>query len=344
MSTTIPRSTIALGKLIPGQGGIGLRDQEVRPPGAGQALIEVAATGICGTDLHIEDDEFPYQAPVTMGHEVTGMVVEVGEGVDVGWIGRRVACETYYSYCEACLYCRSGRPNLCERRRSIGSYVDGGFARWMTIPIRNLHVLPDHVGIHAGALTEPLACVTNCLFDPAIVDAGDDVLVTGPGTMGLLTAQAARASGGRVVLAGLAKDAHRLQVAASLGLETLVLGEGSPSPDGDFDVVCECSGAEAGAALALAWVRKGGRYVQVGIFGRPVTLAFDTILYKELTVSSGNASTPGSWKRAITLVEAKLVDLNPLVTGVFPLSRWEEAFAATRRGEGIKIVIDPRAD
>lgn len=340
MASTIPTSTPAVGKLQSGPGGVGLRSQEVRLPAVGEVVIEVLAAGICGTDIHIADDEFPYSAPVTMGHEVTGEVVEVGSGVDRSWLGSRVACETYFSYCERCVYCRTGRPNLCGERRSIGSFVDGGFARWMTIPARNLHVLPSHVGIHAGALAEPLACVVNCLFDPPVIQPGDEVLVTGPGTMGLLTAQAARAAGGEVLVAGLARDSVRIEAASALGFETLVL---PTEDDRQCDVACECSGAPPAAEFALRRLRKRGRYVQVGIFGSAVPLPFDEVLYKEVIVSSGNASTPASWVRAMDLLQRGLVDLNLLVGDVVPLADWERAFAATRSGHGLKVILDPRS-
>ncbi len=342
--TAPPGTTIGLGKLAPGPGHLGLREQPVRPPDPGEALLEVLAAGICGTDLHIADDEFPSDPPVTMGHEVTGVVVAVGEGDDAGLVGARVACETYFAYCDACGYCRAGRPNLCTERRSIGSHVDGGFARWLTLPARNLHALPPQVGVHAGALAEPLACVANCVLDPPIVAAGDRVLVIGPGTMGVLTAQTARASGGDVTLVGLERDEARLAVAAALGLRTQTLFDGE-LPDVDQpDVVCECSGTTAGAVLGLELVRKGGRYVQVGIFGHPVTLPLDAILYRELTVTSGFASTPRSWERAMALLDSNLVELDPLVTEVVPLHDWGRAFAATRAAEGMKYVLDPRAE
>jgi L-iditol 2-dehydrogenase len=332
---------MALGKLAPGQGNLGLHSQVVAEPGPGQALVRVIATGVCGTDLHIADDEFPYEAPVTMGHEVTGVVEGVGATLDQGWVGKRVALETYFSTCGACEHCRSGRPNLCELRRSIGSREEGGFSPWIVVPVRNLWEIPDHVGRHAGALTEPLACVAQCLVDPAVVNPGDHVLVIGPGTMGLLTAQVARASGGRVTVAGLQRDRSRLELAGSLGLGTLLLDDRMLPPQEPPDVVCECSGSGAAAAYALDQVKKGGRYIQVGIFGKPVTVPLDQVLFKELTVTSGNASTPRSWKRAIALLDAGLVDLDPLITEVAPLEEWERVFTAVRSGDGLKYVISP---
>jgi L-iditol 2-dehydrogenase len=335
-------TTVGLGKLAPGKGNLGLREYEVPDPGPGQVLVEVIAAGICGTDLHIADDEFPSHPPVTMGHEVSGEVTAVGPGGDSSLIGGRFAIETYFSYCEVCAFCRTGSPNLCTERRSIGSHVDGGFARWLVVPARNLHPLPDTVGWHAGPLAEPLACVAHCLFDPPVVNAGDSVLVTGPGTMGVLTAQAARSAGGVVTLAGLPRDAERLAVAGRLGLHTLVLDGGDGL--GAFDVVCECSGSEAGARLALASVRKGGRYVHIGILGRPVSLDLDRILLTEITYTSGFASTPRSWERAMALLAAGDVVLDPLVSAVVPLREWQSAFEATRNAEGLKFIIDPRQE
>ncbi len=336
----IPATTTGLGKLAAGPGHLGLREQTVRSPDAGEVTLHVIAAGICGTDLHIADDEFPCNPPVTMGHEVTGEVAAVGDGVQPDWIGARVAVETYFYTCGRCVHCRNGRPNLCNERKSIGSYVDGGFAEWLTLPARNLHRVPDHVGRHAGALAEPLACVTQILSDPPLINSGDRVLVVGPGTMGILTAQTARAAGADVTLVGLARDGARLDVADGLGITTKVIDDGNVA--GDFDAVCECSGAEGGAQLALASVRKGGRYIQVGIFGRPITIDLDQVLYKELAYTSGNASTPASWERAMQLLESGAIKLDPLVTEVVPLVEWERALAATRAGEGVKLVLDPR--
>jgi len=336
-------TTTGVSKLGTGPDSVGLREFTVGDPEAGQVLLEVISAGICGTDLHIADDEFPSNPPVTMGHEVTGEVRSVGDGVDPGLIGGRFAAETYFDYCEVCSFCRDGSPNLCAQRRSFGSHVDGGFARWLTLPARNLHRLADHVPRHAGSLAEPLACVANCLFDPPVVNAGDRVLVLGPGTMGVLTAQAARAAGGVVTLVGLATDALRLDVGRGLGLDTLNVGDDAIGEE-SFDVVCECSGSEPAAATALSAVRKGGRYVQVGIFGRAVTLDLDSILYKEITYTSGFASTPQSWTRAISLLDSGAVELDQLISEVVPISQWRRAFDATRAGSGMKFVIDPRSE
>lgn len=342
MATTLPptRTTMtAVVKSAPGPEGVDVSTVPVPAVLSGLACVQVRATGICGTDVHVAHDEYGYEAPVVMGHEITGTVVEVGDAADEHWVGRRVACETYFATCETCQWCRAGRRNLCPNRRSLGSYEHGGFAEFVVLPVQNLHALPDHLNDVEGALSEPLACVAQCLLDPPAVQAGDRVLVTGPGAMGQLAAQVALALGADVTMTGLDRDAARLEVAAGLGITTTT-GE---VEDGAFDVVLECSGSGIAAGIALDAVRRGGRYVQVGIFGKPVTLPLDQILYKELRVSSGFASTPTSWRAAMRLIETQQVSLAPLVTRQVPLEQFPQALAAAENGEGLKTVVVPSA-
>jgi L-iditol 2-dehydrogenase len=302
-------------------------------------VLEVVGAGICGTDLHIADGEYQTVTPVTMGHEVSGVVVEVGDGVEGSWLGARVASETYFSTCGRCAHCLAGRINLCLERQSIGTHVDGAFAPRMVVPVTNLHRLPDWLDGHVAALCEPLACVCHSVLEPEpVVRAGDDVLVTGPGPVGLLAAQVARAAGGNVHVRGAPRDDRRLGAARELAFETSTTEEGLV----DADVVIECSGSEAGMAAGLGAARRGGRYVQIGLAGKPVALPFDLVCFHELTISSGFASTPTSWEKALELVTDRRVELERLLTGVVPLEDWERAFAATRAAEGIKFVLNPR--
>ena len=327
-----------LAKLAPGPGNVGIADREERTPGAGEVLIEVHGAGVCGTDLHIEAGEFTSRPPVTMGHEVSGIVAAVGAGVPASWIGSAVVSETYYATCGACEWCRTGRINLCPDRRSIGSIVDGAFARQVIVPAKNLHRIPPGVDEHAAVLIEPLACVCQCLCDPSKVTVGDRVLVTGPGPVGLLAAQVARAQGGNVLVVGLPRDEDRLAAARSLDFETAFTAAQAAQ------VVIECSGSEGGATACLEAADRGARYVQVGVFGKDVCLPFDHVFRKELTVTSGFASTPRSWRRAIALIESGRVKLQPLVSEVVSLSEWKRVFGDLRRGKGIKIVFDPRLE
>lgn len=336
---------IGLAKLAPGPGNVGLAEREERDPAAGQVLLEVRGAGICGTDLHIEADEFASAPPVTMGHEVCGVVAAVGDGVPRDWLGARVVSETFFSTCGGCEWCRDGRINLCPSRRSIGSFVDGAFAPRLVVPAINLHRVPDWLADHAAVMVEPLACVAHCLLEPRAVLPGDQVLVTGPGPVGLLAAQVARALGGEVLVYGLPSDAERLAAARALGLDATSepgVVEERLGPRLGADVAIECSGAAGGATLCLERLRRGGRYVQVGVFGKPVTVPLDRVFQTEAVVTSGFASTPRSWLAALALVERRDVDLAPLVSGVFPLSSWRDVFADLRAGRGLKAVLDPR--
>jgi L-iditol 2-dehydrogenase len=328
-----------LTKLAPGAGNVALCERPEPAAGSGQVVLDVVAAGICGTDLHIADGEYETVTPVTMGHEVSAVVAEVGAGVDESWLGRRVASETYYSTCGRCAYCRGGRVNLCRDRRSIGTHVDGAFAPRLAVPVTNLHPLPDWIDGRAAPLCEPLACVCHSLLEPEpAVRAEDDVLVTGPGPVGLLAAQVARAAGGNVHVRGTPRDERRLAAARALGFSTSTTEDEAH----EADIVVECSGREAGMASTIAATRRGGRWVQIGLAGKPVTLPFDLVCFHELTVTSGFASTPRSWQTALELVGDRHVELEPLLSEVVPLTEWERAFAATRAAEGIKFVLDPR--
>jgi L-iditol 2-dehydrogenase len=332
---------IGLTKLAAGEGHVALADRPEREPGPGEVVIDVAVVGVCGTDLHIWLGEYACAPPMTMGHEICGTVAQLGAGVDEAWLGARVAVETFFSTCGECRYCRAGRLSVCEQRRSIGTHVDGGFAPRLVLPARNLHRVPDALPDAGAALSEPLACVCNSLLDPSAVRPGDDVLVIGPGAIGLIAAQVARACGGRVTVRGTERDGARLALARELGFAVSVAGrEEAPAAD----VVVECSGSGPGIADSLGAARRRGRLVQIGLRGADVTVPFDLICFHELTVTSGFASNPGSWRRAMGLLEAGAVELASLVTEVVRLADWERAFTASRAGDGVKYVLDPRGD
>lgn len=331
------RTQPGLTKIADGPGNLEITERPVAEPRPGDAVIAVEATGICGTDLHIQAGEYQTTNPLTIGHEVSGTVIELGDEVDQTWLGSRVVCETFYSTCGICESCRDGRPNLCAVRRSIGTHVDGGFAPLLVVPAKLLHRVPDWLGGKAAALYEPLACVCQCMLDPAAVGPGDEVLVTGPGAMGLLAGQLAAAAGGNVTILGLPQDEERLTVAEGLGMRVESGGE-LPS---EVDVAIEASGAGKAMDACLRAVRKGGAFVQIGIFGRPITIDADALLIKELTFHTGFASTPRSWRRAVALVENREVLLDPLVTRVAALEEWESAFEDLRCGRGVKAVLTP---
>jgi L-iditol 2-dehydrogenase len=201
--------------------------------------------------------------------------------------------------------------------------------------------VPGTLADAAAALCEPLACVCQSLLDPPAIMAGDRVLVVGPGAIGLLAAQVAMAGGAEVEVRGTTKDGPRLALAGDLGCETSLAGEDAVI-DGAYDVSVDCSGAGPGIADALRAARPGGRHVQIGLAGKDVTIPFDLICFKELAVTSGFASTPGSWRRALALLERGAIDLPSLVTEVVALRDFRRALDDTRAGAGVKFVLDPR--
>jgi L-iditol 2-dehydrogenase len=339
----------ALQKLAPGEERLELRDvaePRLRP---GHVVLDVAAAGICGTDLHIMKDEYRSDPPVTLGHEVAGTIRAIGEGVS-GWrVGQRVVTETYFSVCGRCEHCRTGRPNLCAERRSIGSFENGGFAPRVLVPATNLHALPDALGFPEAALVEPLACVVRGLLELNRIDAGDRVVITGPGPIGLLALQVAKAAGATVAMVGTAADAARLELATTLGADAVVSvdGEGDAADavaaglGAPPEVVIECSGAAPAAALLLRLVKKTGRFVQVGLYGRPIPLDIDQVCYKELTVSGSFATTPSSWYRALALAGSGAVSLAAIVGATVPLRDWERAFEAVGSRIPGKVLLVP---
>lgn len=331
----------ALLKTALGPGGIELQDIRIDAPGPGDVKIQVGFAGICGTDLHIQDGEWPVTPPVIVGHEVSGTVLAVGDGVDPGWMRQRVVSEVWYSTDGVCELCLGGHRNLCPNRRSIGSHANGAFAEELIVPARNLHPLPDSLSLEEGALIEPLACVVGALGYPSAVSAGDRVLVTGPGAIGLLGAQVAAASGGLPTVVGTTKDEARLDIARRLGFEVLFVEEADDIARDSFDVVLECSGTPSGANLCLELVKCRGRYIQLGIFGAPATTNLSLLCTKELTMTSGYGASTWAMRRAIQLAGRTQVALRPLITRIAPIIEWEGAFRESRAGRGVKFLLSP---
>src|SRR6201993_5580822 len=203
---------LAIRKLARGVANVSVEELPAPVAGPEEVVVEVDSAGIFGTDLHIYLDEFETSPPVTIGHETAGTVVEIGPEV-TGWtVGDRVTTETYFYTCGECAPCRQGRPNLCPRRRSIGSKQDGAFARYLLTPAANLHHVPDELDLESAALTEPLACTVHGVLETAGVRAGDNVAITGPGPIGLLALQLAKAAGATVAMIGTNQDAERLKL------------------------------------------------------------------------------------------------------------------------------------
>jgi L-iditol 2-dehydrogenase len=336
-------------KTAPGAGNLAVRDLPEPAAGPGQVVIEVAATGICGTDIHIERGEYACRPPVVLGHEVAGRIAEVGAGV-TGWrTGDRVTTETYFSTCGQCRACLSGHINLCPQRQSIGTHVNGGFTRYLLVPAAKLHHLPDHVDDTSAALTEPLACCVHGVLELAGVTPGDVAVLSGPGAIGLLCMQVAKSAGATLVVVGTASDEGRLALARRLGADhTVVVGQDDPdalvrdlTEGTGADLVIETAGAAPSVAQCLRLVRRGGTFCQVGLFEAPITFDYNLIPMHEIRLIGSFAQIPSSWTRALALLADGKVQTAPLVTSHRPITAWSEAFGAFFTRQECKMVLTP---
>lgn len=284
-----------------------------------------------------------------IGHEFSGVIHEIGEVV-TGWnVGDRVVSEAGFEFCGHCEYCISGFANLCPERKSVGYWYNGAFTNYTVVPAARVHRLPENVDFIEGALMEPLACVVHGTMEFTDINAGDVVLVTGPGAIGLLAVQVAKAQGATVIVTGTAQDIERLHLANELGADMCINLAEQKLPDKIYqltanrgvDVVLECSGNERAAKDALDVIKKRGQYTQIGLFGKPITLNFETICFKELKVMGAIASKWSSWRKALQLVSQQKVRLRPLVSDSFPLTEWQKAFDMFEKKQGLKLLLSP---
>lgn len=317
-----------------------------------QVLIEIKAAGICGTDIHVKHDEFPYWPPVILGHEFAGEIVAVGENVG-GWqVGDRVVGEPHTLACGVCRLCRTGNIQICPEKRSPGWGIDGAFARYLAYPPHLLHRIPDTLSFEEAALAEPTANIVTDLLERTKVEPEDFVVVLGPGPIGLIAAMAAKAEGAReVMIVGTdADEALRLKTAREVGIDHVVnLQKQDPVElcselTGGYgaDVVVECSGAAPAIAGTVDYVRKLGRICAIGLTGKkPVQLDWDRFQGKVCTLTFNMSTFYTSWDRALSMLAAGKVNARALTTHAVPLARWEEAFAAVEDLTALKALLVP---
>jgi L-iditol 2-dehydrogenase len=335
---------LAVVKTERGDGHVRLQEHPVPVPGPGWVAIAVRYAGICGTDVHILHDHFPYWPPVIMGHEFFGTVTSVGADVDPQWLGARVACEPHSLACGTCHLCRRGNAELCGTKRSPGWGIDGAFAPVVIMPAHLLHRVPATMTDRVAALTEPMAVVVTALAR-ARVEAGDTVVVVGPGPVGILSAIAARTMGAANVLVVGRAWSDRLRFALSLGLPT-ALDDAAGDLIRDLtdgrgaDLVVEATGSAQGIALGLAIVRRRGRMAAIGLSGLPsLPVPWDLAVTRAVELTFSMSSNYTAWEPAITIL-AGAPELEGLST-VFPLADWEDAFTAVAERTVIKALLDP---
>jgi len=327
----------------------GPRDLRVEPApdptaAAGEILVRVRAAGLCGTDYRIWSGDRPVRYPLILGHEFIGEVAAVGEGVENVKPGDPVAVEPNYS-CGACSLCLEGNRNLCPRRTAVGIDVPGGFAQLARVPARCCWPAPAGLSDEQLLLTEPLAVVVRAVAR-AEVGPGATAAVLGAGTLGLLALQVLRARGARVLVVG--RTERRLDLARQLGAEathSLATGPGIEAARAfagreGVDVVIETAGTPEAVAETIELARPGGRVVLTGLPHEPSRVHFFGVVRRDLTLI-GSMIYQDEFPEAMRLLRDGAVTVGRLVTHRFPLEAIQDAFAAHRQPDSIKVAVIP---
>jgi L-iditol 2-dehydrogenase len=334
-----------------------IEEVEKPSPGPNEVMCRVRAVAICGTDAHLIRGDYPGfwppHYPFIPGHEWSGEVVELGEGAAaLGWeVGDRVA-GTSHDACGFCRKCVEGRYNLCENygveglHRQYGHNSQGSYAEFVVHGLKSVFHLPDELSFHEGALLDP-ASIALHTANRGRIRSGDTVVVMGPGPVGLLAADAARALGaGRVIVVG---RGSRLAKAAELGHETIDYTAGDPVAEvkaqtGGFgtDVVLECAGVPDSLRWSIAMLHRGGRCAVVGIPVESVALSLQELVLYEKELVGGRA-TAGGMPRVMPFVVDGRIRAGELHTHTFPLERYAEALDTfnERRGGALKVIVEP---
>lgn len=343
---------LGLFKTAKGPGNMALLEAPVPSPKPNEVLIEIKAAAICGTDIHIKHDTFPYWPPVILGHEFSGVVVEVGSEVAGYEVGDRVVAEPHTHACGKCELCRTGNIQLCAAKRSPGWGINGAFARYLTMPEHLLHRIPDSMSYEEAALVEPTANVVQDVLERGRVEPDDFVVVSGPGPIGLLSVMAAKAAGARAVaLIGTEADEKvRLPLGREVGADhTIVAGcqdvveaVKDLTAGRGADLVVEASGAPSAIAATVHMVRRLGRITAIGMSGRDtVPFPWDAAVWKVCTVIFNLSTSFTSWERAIGLIASKRIDAARLITHVAPLEDWERVFGKVENMQAVKALLIP---
>lgn len=330
----------------PDKYSVELRDIPRPEIGVDDVLLEVAAVGVCGSDLHqwTSDHSWPVNYPVVLGHEFSGRIASIGSNVR-GWKeGDRVVSETAAVIDPDSPMTRQGLYNLDPTRLGFGYGVNGAMTKYVKVPSRILHHVPDALSLTKAALTEPCCVAYSATVVNASIKPGDYILVIGPGPIGLLCAAMARLQGAIVGVLGLEKDHYRLGIAKAYGCEPLVGSVGDWAKQGDglgVDGVIDAAGVSATLKTSIEVVRPGGWISKVGWGPQPLNFSIDPLVQKNVTLQGSFSHNWPIWERVIRLLSTGLLDIDPLIGGEWSLNEWEKAFHTMHSGEIVKAVLKP---
>ena len=322
--------------------------REVDRPVAGDddVIIQVEAASVCGSDLHQWEgsNSWPVNYPVVLGHEFGGHVFELGKNVTAWKEGERVVSETAAVVDMSSPMSRQGLYNLDPNRKGFGYGVNGAMTRYVKVPQRLLHKIPDNVSFDHASMTEPCSVAYSATIAPGHVRPGDRIVILGPGPIGVLSAAMARLAGAEVALVGLERDRTRLEVAKKYGCEVIIgdVKDWAMAVDGlGADGVVDVAGVSATLKIALDIVRPNGWISKVGWGPQPFNFSLDPLVQKNVRLEGSFSHNWPMWERVLRMLSTKQLDLTPVLGGTFPIEQWETAFKKMHSGEFIKSVIKP---
>ncbi|MBO1306406.1 zinc-binding dehydrogenase [Enterococcus sp. 669A] len=337
-------------KQAPGYDQMEFIDLPVPEASGDKVLIKVAYTGICGSDIHTFKGEYKNPTtPVVLGHEFSGQVVAAGDQVSKVKVGDRVTSETTFAVCNECDYCKEKQYNLCPNRKGIGTQQNGSMANYVLAREESIHLLPDGLSYEGAAMSEPLACCIHAMYQKSRLELQDKIIIMGPGPIGLFLLQIAKDIGAFVIMTGITKDAHRLELAKKMGADVIVdtMKEDLAKvveevTDGyGVDKVYDASGALPAVNASLPLMRKQGIFVQVGLFRDKMNeLDLETIIQREIEYVGSRSQNPYDWPIAIHLLAKGAIHIDEMITKKYPLEEWRTAFDKVMEGNEIKVMIE----
>jgi L-iditol 2-dehydrogenase len=336
----------AVVNFAPEKGSVELREIEKPDIGEEDVLLEVVNVGVCGSDLHqwTSDHSWPVNYPVVLGHEFGGNISAIGSRV-IGWKeGDRVVSETAAIINQSSPMSRIGLYNLDPDRKGFGYGVNGAMTKFVRVPARCLHKVPDQLPFEQACLTEPCCVAYSAVAINSDIRPGDRVIVMGPGTIGILCAAIAILRGAEVAIVGLEADTHRLNIAKKYGCDTIVVDarEWAMRKDGlGSDFIIDAAGVSATLKTALQLVRPNGQITKVGWGPQPLGFSLDPLVQKNIRLQGSFSHNWLTWEKVISLLANGMLDVTPIIGGIWPINEWHEAFEKMHNGEVVKSVLKP---
>lgn len=339
-------SSIAVVNYAEEKGSVEIREIPKPVIGAEDVLLEVANVGVCGSDLHqwTSDHSWPVNYPVVLGHEFGGHVVELGNNVKHWKEGDRVVSETAAVIDMNNPMSKQGLYNLDPTRKGFGYGVNGAMTRFVKVPARCLHTVPENLAFEQACLTEPCSVAYNAVVVNSGIKPGDRVIVLGPGTIGILCAAMAKLCGAEVAIVGLEADFGRLEIASKYGCETIIgdAMEWAAQRDGlGVDCVIDAAGVSETLEIALQLVRPNGQITKVGWGPQPLNFSLDPLVQKNVRLQGSFSHNWPIWEKVLSLLTSGRLDVRPIIGGIWPLTDWHQAFEQMHSGKVVKSVLKP---